>query len=92
MISTNKTNNYQVPGIPLKQLFGKDNVVSVPNYSQIKYAQQNADGSRFEDYMLFQSATVRLRLRLQRLLLSYPFVKTRRNSAKDFFSFSVMSD
>ena len=91
MINTNKTNNYQVPGTPLKQLFGKSNVVQVPQYSQIKYAQQNADGSRFQDYMLFQSAAVRLRLRLQRLFISYPFIKTSSNSSTNFFSFTAMS-
>lgn len=92
MINTNKKNNYQVPGTPLKQLFGNNDSINIPNYSQIKYAKQNADGSRFQDYMLFQSSTVRLRLRLQRLFISYPFVKTRNNSTKDFFSFTAVSN
>jgi len=33
MINTNKKNNYQVPGTPLKQLFGNNDSINIPNYS-----------------------------------------------------------
>ena len=86
MISTSKLSNFQIPGRPLKQLLGKprSSLSQVPQYRKINRANPNVDPSRFQDYMLFQSALLTYRLSLQRMLVSYPFIQTVSNVCRDW--------
>ena len=90
-IRTSKITTYQIPGKPLRQMIGKTGANKVPGYRTIKRTKTRInvnDPQRFQQYMLFQSGSVRLRLAMQRITMSYPFLRTSINATKNFDSYT----